>query len=94
MGIARAQLKPLAGQRVQDILAIVEASLRAYPATKSRPIYIAALGKLTTPALFAAALESGIHGLYRVQRAGLFWQSRRKLRIPRLSVRELRSPTC
>ncbi len=55
--------KPLVGQRVTDILALV-AALRTHPATSNRHIYIAALGKLTVPALFAAALEPGITGLY------------------------------
>jgi len=55
--------KPLVGQRVQDILAFVNA-LRVHPTTKSRRIYVAALGKLTVPALFAAAIEPEIRGLY------------------------------
>ncbi|HEY1212267.1 MAG TPA: alpha/beta fold hydrolase, partial [Bryobacteraceae bacterium] len=55
--------KPLVGQRVQDILAFVNA-LRVHPTTASRHIYVAALGKLTVPALFAAAIEPGIRGLY------------------------------
>jgi len=55
--------KPLVGQRVTDILALV-AALSSYPITKGRPIYVAALGKLTVPALFAAALEPAIQGLY------------------------------
>jgi dienelactone hydrolase len=55
--------KPLAGQRVTDVLAMV-AALRGYPATAGRPIRIAALGKLTVPALFAAALEPDIKSLY------------------------------
>jgi dienelactone hydrolase len=55
--------KPLVGQRVTDILALVNA-LHTHPVTSARQIYIAALGKLTVPALFAAALESNIQGLY------------------------------
>lgn len=55
--------KPLVGQRVTDILAIV-AALRAHPATASRRIHIAAAGKLTVPALFAAALDQRIESLY------------------------------
>jgi hypothetical protein len=55
--------KPLVGQRVQDILAFVNA-LRVHPTTKSRHIYVAALGKLTVPALFAAAIHPEIRGLY------------------------------
>jgi hypothetical protein len=55
--------KPLVGQRVRDILALVTA-LQSYPATQSRKIYVAALGKLTVPALFAASLQPEIEGLY------------------------------
>jgi dienelactone hydrolase len=55
--------RPLVGQRVADILAIV-AALREYPATAQRRILIAASGKLTVPALFAAALDKRIDGLY------------------------------
>jgi pimeloyl-ACP methyl ester carboxylesterase len=54
---------PLVGQRVTDILALV-ASVRRYPETAGRPIHIAALRKLTVPALFAAALDSEIESLY------------------------------
>jgi pimeloyl-ACP methyl ester carboxylesterase len=55
--------RPLVGQRVNDILALV-AALREHPATTARQIYVAALGKLTVPALFAAAMEPSIKGLY------------------------------
>lgn len=55
--------KPLVSQRVIDVLAVVGA-LQRDPATSSREIYIAAQGKLTVPALFAAALEPAIKGLY------------------------------
>jgi len=55
--------KPLVGQQVTDILALV-AALRKHPATAGSPIRIAAAGKLTVPALFAAALDPGIQGLY------------------------------
>ena len=55
--------KPLVGQRVTDILAVVGA-LRKHPATTGRRIRIAAAGKLTIPALFAAALDKGIEALY------------------------------
>lgn len=55
--------KPLVGQRVTDILALVDA-LGKHPATSNRPIYVAALGKLTVPALFAAAIAPAIEGLY------------------------------
>jgi dienelactone hydrolase len=55
--------KPLLGQRVTDILALV-AALRKHPGTAGMPIRIAAGGKLTVPALFAGALDPGIQGLY------------------------------
>ena len=55
--------KPLIGQQVTDILALV-AALRKHPATAGSRIRIAAAGKLTVPALFAAALDPGIQGLY------------------------------
>jgi dienelactone hydrolase len=55
--------KPLAGQRVTDILAIVQA-LRARPELKGKRLSIAAHGFMTVPALFAAAIEPGIDGLY------------------------------
>jgi hypothetical protein len=55
--------KPLVGQWVADIRALVSA-LNSQSATKGRSIYVAALGKLTVPALFAAALNPAIKGLY------------------------------
>jgi hypothetical protein len=55
--------KPLLGQRVTDILALV-AALRKNPSTAGRRIRVAAGGKLTVPALFAAALDPGIDALY------------------------------
>jgi dienelactone hydrolase len=55
--------KPLAGQRVADILAVVR-GLRARPALERRPVILAARGVLTVPALFAAALEPAIGSLY------------------------------
>ncbi len=48
--------KPLVGQRVTDILAIVSAL--------GRPVRLAASGKMTVPALFAAAINSRIEALY------------------------------
>jgi len=51
------------GTTRDDILAIVTA-LRAHPATAQRRIQVAATGKLTVPALFAAALDQRIDGLY------------------------------
>lgn len=55
--------KPLVGQRVTDILAIT-AALRKHPATAGRPVRVAAAGRLTVPALFAAALDKGIDAVY------------------------------
>jgi hypothetical protein len=55
--------RPLVGQRVTDILALV-ACLRRYPQCAGRSIHIAALRKLTVPALFAAALDSEIESIY------------------------------
>ncbi len=73
--------KPLAGQRVRDILALV-AALRLHPATSTRQIYVAALGKLTVPALFAAALEPNIKGLYLAGGLGSF-QNLAQTEVPR-----------
>lgn len=55
--------KPLLGQRVSDILAVV-AALAGYPAARNKPIRLAARRGLTLPALCAAALEPGIEKLY------------------------------
>jgi dienelactone hydrolase len=55
--------KSLAGQRVTDILALA-AALRAHPALAGRPLRLAASGRLTVPALFAAALDPLIGSLY------------------------------
>jgi hypothetical protein len=55
--------RPLAGQRVTDILCIVQC-LRARPECAGRPVIIAARGIMTVPAQFAAALEPAIGGLY------------------------------
>jgi dienelactone hydrolase len=55
--------KPLLGQRVTDILAVVHA-LRSHPSLAGRRLTIAALGKMTVPALFAAALEPAVQSLY------------------------------
>lgn len=49
--------KPLLGQRVTDILAVTQAFA-------GRKIALAALGKMTVPALFAAALDRTIERLY------------------------------
>jgi dienelactone hydrolase len=55
--------KPLAGQRVTDILSIVQ-GLRLRPEFARRPILLAARDVLTVPAQFAAALEPAIGSLY------------------------------
>lgn len=55
--------KPMLGQRVTDILALLQA-LRRYPRTAGRPVKIAASGKLTVPALLAAALDPSVAELY------------------------------
>lgn len=54
---------PLVGQRATDILALVEALANA-PALAGRKIRLAAQGKLTAPAIFAAALAPRIDSLY------------------------------
>jgi len=53
--------RPLAGQRVTDILALAH-SVRQLEA--ARTVVVAALGEMTVPALFAAALEPAIDALY------------------------------
>ena len=55
--------KPLAGQRVTDLLAIVQ-GLRGRPDLSGKRLILAARGAPTVPALFAAALEPAIDGLY------------------------------
>jgi hypothetical protein len=55
--------RPMVGQRVTDILALA-ACLRRYPGTAGRRIHIAALRRLTVPALCAAALDPEIKSLY------------------------------
>ena len=55
--------KPLAGQRVTDLLAVVQ-GLRSRPDLKGRRLILAARGFPTVPALFAAAMEPAIDGLY------------------------------
>ena len=55
--------RPLLGQRVTDLLAVA-AALRAHPALSGRRIVVAAQGKLTVPALCAAALDGHISQLY------------------------------
>jgi dienelactone hydrolase len=55
--------KPLLGQRVTDILHLQEA-LRHHAGAANRPLAVAARGKMTVPAQFAAALDSRIASLY------------------------------
>jgi hypothetical protein len=55
--------KPLVGQRVTDILALA-AALRAHPALRGLKLKVAALGRLTAAALFAAAMDPAIGELY------------------------------
>lgn len=55
--------RPLLGQRVTDLLAFA-AALRAHNAARGRRIVLAARGTMTVPALFAAALDPGIAGVY------------------------------
>jgi dienelactone hydrolase len=55
--------KPMLGQRVSDILAVVRAA-KAHPALQARSIVLAAQGKLTVPAQCAAALNPNINRLF------------------------------
>ena len=55
--------RPLLGQRVTDILALAMA-LRAHPALRGLSLKVAASGRLTAPALFAAAMDPAIAELY------------------------------
>ena len=55
--------KPLLGQRVTDILAVLEA-LRHMSGVESGPVVVAAQGKMTVPAQLAAALDSRFSTLY------------------------------
>jgi len=55
--------RPLAGQRVTDIEALV-AGCGKHPAVEGRPVVIAARGRLTVPALFAAVLNKNVSALY------------------------------
>jgi dienelactone hydrolase len=55
--------KPLAGQRVTDILAVVH-GLRARRDVADRPVLLAARGIMTVPALFAAAIDPVIGALH------------------------------
>jgi dienelactone hydrolase len=55
--------RPLVGQRTTDIAALARA-LRAHPAAKGSPLRLAANGRMTVPALCAAALDRAIDELY------------------------------
>jgi hypothetical protein len=55
--------KPLAGQRVTDLLAVVQ-GLRLRQDLKGRRLILAARGNPAVPALFTAAIEPAIDGLY------------------------------
>jgi hypothetical protein len=55
--------KPLVGQRTTDILALTSA-LRGSTGLSGKPVVVASSGKLTLPALFAAALDPKIGQLY------------------------------
>jgi dienelactone hydrolase len=55
--------KPLLGQRVTDILAVL-AALRHHDGVAGLPLVVAARGEWTVPAQFAAALDSNIATLY------------------------------
>ena len=61
----------LLGQRVTDIMALVQALAQAYPQS---PIMVAARDKMTVPALCAAALEPRISKLY-LARHLVSWRS-------------------
>jgi hypothetical protein len=54
---------PLLGQRVTDILALA-AALRGYAALRGSALKVVASGRLTTPALLAAAMDSDIAELH------------------------------
>ncbi len=55
--------RSLLGQRVTDLVAVVRA-LAHHDATRGRRIVVAASGKLTPPAMFAAAIEPSVGSLY------------------------------
>ena len=55
--------RPLLGQRVTDLLTVVK-GLSGHEAVRGRRIVLAASGKLTVPALFAAAMEPAISKVY------------------------------
>jgi dienelactone hydrolase len=55
--------RPLLGQRVTDMLSVLHA-IRRHPALAGKRVVVAAQGKMTVPALFAALLDSDWSGLY------------------------------
>jgi dienelactone hydrolase len=55
--------RPLLGQRVTDIAAVIQA-LSNYPALAGRKLRVAAQGKVTVPAAFAAAIAPQVDSLY------------------------------
>jgi dienelactone hydrolase len=55
--------KPLVGQRVTDILAVLQA-LRNHGGVGNHPLVIAARGEMTVPAQFAAAIDGKFTALY------------------------------
>jgi hypothetical protein len=55
--------RPLLGQRASDIMALA-AGLGKHPALSGQRVVVAARGKLTVPAMFAAALDKNIGELY------------------------------
>ncbi|MEO7146071.1 MAG: acetylxylan esterase [Bryobacteraceae bacterium] len=55
--------KPLVGQRVTDILAVLEA-LRNHEGVANHPLVVAARGEMTVPAQFAAAIDHNFAALY------------------------------
>jgi hypothetical protein len=55
--------KPLLGQRVSDLLAVIR-MVKAHPALQSRSILLAAQGRLTVPAQCAAALSPQVTRLF------------------------------
>jgi len=55
--------KPLAGQRVTDLLAVVQ-GLRSRQDLNGGRLILAARGTPSVPALFTAALEPAVNGLY------------------------------
>jgi dienelactone hydrolase len=55
--------RPLLGQRVTDLVAVIRA-VGAHPAAKGRRVVVAASDRMTPPALFAAALEPSVAHVY------------------------------